>query len=147
MTIDDDNNKPVWPMWLWATSSSLEVDSRLLINWLSLRDFFWKLTNCRQSLDFFFLNRQLVYFQKNVNWCNFSDWPRSRLLTSTEFFEDFEAILYEFFHFPLKSDWKILHMRIFTRQRRELNDDCCDINIIIILWQLMRCYIRILFAS
>jgi hypothetical protein len=33
-------------------------------------------------------------------------------------------------------------VRIFTRQRRELNDDCCDINIIIMLCQLMRCYIR-----
>ena len=33
-------------------------------------------------------------------------------------------------------------MRIFTRQRRELNDDCCDINIIIMLCQQMRCYIR-----
>jgi hypothetical protein len=32
-------------------------------------------------------------------------------------------------------------MRIFTQQRRKLND-CCDINIIIMLCQLMRCYIR-----
>jgi len=36
----------------------------------------------------------------------------------------------------------ILHMRIFTRQHRELNDDSCEINIITILWQLMRGYIR-----
>jgi hypothetical protein len=45
-------------------------------------------------------------FKKNVNCCNFSDRPRSRLLTSTEFFEDFEAILYEFFHFPTEIQLK-----------------------------------------
>jgi len=39
-------------------------------------------------------------FSTKVDYCNFDDRPRSRLLTLTDFFEDFEAILYEFFHFP-----------------------------------------------
>ena len=36
------------------------------------------------------------------------------LLTSTEFFEDFEAILYEFFYFPYEIRLKI-HSKIYEK--------------------------------
>jgi hypothetical protein len=49
--------------------------------------------------DSFLRSRQLVNFLEKVNCHRISDRPRSRL-HSTEIFEDFEAILYEFFHFP-----------------------------------------------
>ena len=45
-------------------------------------------------------------FSRKVNCCRISDRPRSRLLTLTEIFEDFEAILYEFFHFPTEIQMK-----------------------------------------
>jgi hypothetical protein len=83
------------------TKSSIDVDNRLLTLSRLLRDFFLR---SRQSLDSFFESRPTVdswsSFKKKVNRCNYDDRPRSRLLTLTDFFEDFEAILYEFFHFP-----------------------------------------------
>jgi hypothetical protein len=45
-------------------------------------------------------------FSRKVNCCRISDRPRSRLLTLTGNFEDFEAILYEFFRFPTEIRWK-----------------------------------------
>jgi hypothetical protein len=84
--------------------SSIEVDSRLLTLSRLLRDFFLR---SRQSFDSFFESRPTVdswsSFKKNVKCCNYDDRPRSQLLTLTEFFEDFEAILYEFFHFPTEN--------------------------------------------